>query len=84
MDPHTRTTSDYQSPVVAPKIKAVLEEALKDDEIIDVDAADINLQSATKSKAVHKEKRVSRAAAKHKLANVRWVIFHVSGALSNT
>ncbi|KAJ9579065.1 hypothetical protein L9F63_024825, partial [Diploptera punctata] len=43
LDPIARTTADYQSPLIAPKIKAVLEEALKDDEIIDVDASALNI-----------------------------------------
>ena len=39
LDLHSLTTSDYQSPFFAPKIKAVLEETLRDDGVIDVDAA---------------------------------------------
>lgn len=44
LDPHLRTTEDYEVPPVAPTIQAVLEEALKADEDIDVDVASITLK----------------------------------------
>lgn len=39
LDMPARTTLDYQGPVIAPTIQAVLEEALRDEGDIDVDAA---------------------------------------------
>lgn len=56
LDLHSRTTSDYQGPLIAPKIQAVLEEALRDDGVIDVDAASLTISGATKSRAIRKEK----------------------------
>ncbi|XP_069693014.1 kinesin-like protein KIF3B isoform X2 [Periplaneta americana] len=56
LDPHMRTTSDYQGPLVAPKIQAVLEEALRDDGVIDVDAAPLSISSTAKSRTARKEK----------------------------
>nr|CAD7406430.1 unnamed protein product [Timema cristinae] len=43
MEAHARTTNDYLGPTVAPKIQAVLDEALKDEGDIDVDAAPLRL-----------------------------------------
>lgn len=56
LDLHSRTTSDYQGPLIAPKIQAVLEEALRDDGVIDVDAASLTISGASKSRSIRKEK----------------------------
>ncbi|XP_015510042.1 kinesin-like protein KIF3B [Neodiprion virginianus] len=45
LDMPPRTTLDYQGPVIAPTIQAVLEEALRDEGDIDVDASDARLRS---------------------------------------
>lgn len=39
MDMPTRTTKDYQEPVIAPKMAAALEDALRDEDEIQVDAS---------------------------------------------
>nr|CAD7258916.1 unnamed protein product [Timema shepardi] len=56
MEAHARTTNDYLGPTVAPKIQAVLDEALKDEGDIDVDAAPLRLSQAFKSKISRKER----------------------------
>lgn len=45
LDMPTRTTLDYQGPAIAPTIQAVLEEALRDEGDIDVDASNAKLRS---------------------------------------
>ncbi|XP_031836238.1 kinesin-like protein 68D [Nomia melanderi] len=45
LDMPARTTMDYQGPVIAPTIQAVLEEALRDEGDIDVDASSAKLRS---------------------------------------
>ncbi|XP_012267487.1 kinesin-like protein KIF3B [Athalia rosae] len=45
LDMPPRTTLDYQGPVIAPTIQAVLEEALRDEGDIDVDASNARLRS---------------------------------------
>lgn len=45
LDMPARTTLDYQGPVIAPTIQAVLEEALRDEGDIDVDASSAKLRS---------------------------------------
>uniref|UniRef100_A0A8C6SMM3 Kinesin-like protein n=1 Tax=Neogobius melanostomus TaxID=47308 RepID=A0A8C6SMM3_9GOBI len=42
LDPPTRSTKDYQEPVIDPKVAKALEDALKDEEDIQVDAASIS------------------------------------------
>ncbi|XP_063220421.1 kinesin-like protein KIF3B isoform X2 [Bacillus rossius redtenbacheri] len=54
LDSHTRTTGDYHGPAVAPKIQAVLDEALKDEGDIDVDAASLCNSHVFKSKLYRK------------------------------
>lgn len=39
MDLPARTTKDYQEPVIAPKVAAALEDALRDEDEIQVDAS---------------------------------------------
>lgn len=39
MDLPTRTTKEYQEPVIAPKVAAALEDALRDEDEIQVDAS---------------------------------------------
>ncbi|XP_074537353.1 kinesin-like protein KIF3B [Halichoeres trimaculatus] len=39
MDPPARTTKEYQEPVIAPKVAAALEDALRDEDEIQVDAS---------------------------------------------
>jgi kinesin family protein 3/17 len=78
MDPHTRTTSDYQGPLIAPKIQAVLDEALRDDGVIDVDAAPLSISSSTKSRSIRKEKDKDKHS---KTSKTRWVHFQPLGAL---
>lgn len=39
MDLPTRTTKEYQEPVIAPKVAAALEDALRDEDELQVDAA---------------------------------------------
>jgi len=70
LDLHSRTTSDYQGPLIAPKIQAVLEEALRDDGVIDVDAASLTISGATKSRAIRKEKDKDKHS---KTSKSRWV-----------
>lgn len=70
LDLHSRTTSDYQGPLIAPKIQAVLEEALRDDGVIDVDAASLTISGATKSRSVRKEKDKDKHS---KTSKSRWV-----------
>ncbi|XP_072292296.1 kinesin-like protein KIF3B [Eucyclogobius newberryi] len=43
LDLPSRSTRDYQEPVIAPKVAAALEDALRDEEEIQVDAAHIGL-----------------------------------------
>ncbi|KAI4499379.1 hypothetical protein M0802_005639 [Mischocyttarus mexicanus] len=45
LDMPARTTSDYHGPAIAPTIQAVLEEALRDEGDIDVDASNAKLRS---------------------------------------
>ncbi|XP_076168679.1 kinesin-like protein 68D [Ptiloglossa arizonensis] len=45
LDMPARTTLDYQGPAIAPTIQAVLEEALRDEGDIDVDASSAKLRS---------------------------------------
>lgn len=45
LDMPARTTLDYQGPAIAPTIQAVLEEALRDEGDIDVDASNVKLRS---------------------------------------
>lgn len=45
LDMPARTTLDYQGPAIAPTIQAVLEEALRDEGDIDVDASSTRLRS---------------------------------------
>ncbi|XP_033321263.1 kinesin-like protein 68D [Megalopta genalis] len=45
LDMPARTTMDYQGPAIAPTIQAVLEEALRDEGDIDVDASNAKLRS---------------------------------------
>ena len=70
LDLHSRTTSDYQGPLIAPKIQAVLEEALRDDGVIDVDAASLTISGATKSRSIRKEKDKDKHS---KTSKSRWV-----------
>ena len=70
LDLHSRTTSDYQGPLIAPKIQAVLEEALRDDGVIDVDAAPLTISGATKSRSIRKEKDKDKHS---KTSKSRWV-----------
>uniref|UniRef100_A0A8D3C527 Kinesin-like protein n=1 Tax=Scophthalmus maximus TaxID=52904 RepID=A0A8D3C527_SCOMX len=42
MDLPTRTTKDYQEPVIAPTVAAALEEALRDEDEIEIDASGFN------------------------------------------
>ncbi|XP_018593120.2 kinesin-like protein KIF3B isoform X1 [Scleropages formosus] len=39
LDPPTRTTKEYEEPVIAPKVAAALEDALRDEDEIQVDAS---------------------------------------------
>lgn len=48
LDMPARTTLDYQGPAIAPTIQAVLEEALRDEGDIDVDASNVKLRSKTR------------------------------------
>jgi hypothetical protein len=70
LDLHLRTTSDYQGPLIAPKIQAVLEEALRDDGVIDVDAASLTISGASKSRSIRKEKDKDKHS---KTSKSRWV-----------
>ncbi|XP_034947079.1 kinesin-like protein KIF3B [Chelonus insularis] len=45
LDMPARTTLDYQGPAIAPTIAAVLEEALRDEGDIDVDASNVRLRT---------------------------------------
>ncbi|KAG8035593.1 hypothetical protein G9C98_001021 [Cotesia typhae] len=45
LDMPSRTTLDYQGPAIAPTIQAVLEEALRDEGDIDVDASNVRLRT---------------------------------------
>ncbi|KAK0166144.1 hypothetical protein PV328_004591 [Microctonus aethiopoides] len=45
LDMSARTTLDYERPAVAPTIQAVLEEALRDEGDIDVDASNVKLRT---------------------------------------
>lgn len=42
MDMPSRTTKDYQRPVIAPKVAAALEDALRNEEDLQVDASGFN------------------------------------------
>ncbi|XP_076285270.1 kinesin-like protein 68D [Lasioglossum baleicum] len=48
LDMPARTTMDYQGPAIAPTIQAVLEEALRDEGDIDVDASSAKLRSKSR------------------------------------
>ncbi|CAL1674654.1 unnamed protein product [Lasius platythorax] len=48
LDMPARTTLDYQGPAIAPTIQAVLEEALRDEGDIDVDASSTRLRTKTR------------------------------------
>ncbi|XP_012274142.1 kinesin-like protein KIF3B [Orussus abietinus] len=48
LDMPPRTTLEYQGPKIAPTIQAVLEEALRDEGDIDVDASNVRLRSKTR------------------------------------
>lgn len=48
LDMPARTTLDYQGPAIAPTIQAVLEEALRDEGDIDVDASSVRLRSKSR------------------------------------
>ncbi|XP_047102355.1 kinesin-like protein KIF3B [Schistocerca piceifrons] len=61
IESHTRTTSDYQGPVVAPKIQALLEEALRDEGDLEFDASSINYHYSTKTKTARKDKHTRSA-----------------------
>lgn len=74
LDLHSRTTSDYQGPLIAPKIQAVLEEALRDDGVIDVDAASLTISGASKSRSVRKEKDKDKHS---KISKSRWVLLEI-------
>lgn len=39
MDQPARTTKDYQEPVIAPRVAAALEDALRDEDEIEIDAS---------------------------------------------
>ncbi|XP_066588411.1 kinesin-like protein KIF3B [Prorops nasuta] len=48
LDMPSRTTLDYQGPTIAPTIQAALEEALRDEGDIDVDASNVKLRSKSR------------------------------------
>ncbi|KAL7301089.1 hypothetical protein TKK_0006357 [Trichogramma kaykai] len=48
LDMPARTTLDYQKPVIAPTIQAVLEKALRDEGDIDVDASNASLKNRSR------------------------------------
>lgn len=56
VESHARTTGDYQGPVVAPKIQALLEEALRDEGELEFDAAALNTHYSTKGKVSRKDR----------------------------
>jgi hypothetical protein len=58
--------------LIAPKIQAVLDEALRDDGVIDVDAAPLSISSTTKSRPIRKEKEREKHS---KTSKTRWVCF---------
>jgi hypothetical protein len=58
--------------LIAPKIQAVLDEALRDDGVIDVDAAPLSISSTTKSRSIRKEKDKEKHS---KTSKTRWVSF---------
>jgi hypothetical protein len=56
--------------LIAPKIQAVLDEALRDDGVIDVDAAPLSVSSTTKSRSTRREKDKEKHS---KTSKTRWV-----------
>ncbi|XP_011297517.1 kinesin-like protein KIF3B [Fopius arisanus] len=60
LDMPARTTLDYQGPVIAPTIQAVLEEALRDEEDIDVDAARLRTPKPRISSARQRPRSVGK------------------------
>ena len=63
LDMPARTTLDYQGPAIAPTIQAVLEEALRDEGDIDVDASNARLRSRGRipsAKALPRPKSVGK------------------------
>lgn len=63
LDMPARTTLDYQGPAIAPTIQAVLEEALRDEGDIDVDASNARLRSRPRipsAKGVPRPKSVGK------------------------
>ncbi|XP_077466910.1 kinesin-like protein KIF3B [Stigmatopora argus] len=56
MDMPSRTTKDYEQPVIAPKVAAALEDALKNEEDLHVDASGFNSSFAPPSGSLRKPK----------------------------
>ncbi|XP_077569060.1 kinesin-like protein KIF3B [Stigmatopora nigra] len=56
MDMPSRTTKDYERPVIAPKVAAALEDALKNEEDLQVDASGFNSSFAAPSGSLRKPK----------------------------
>ncbi|GLH01411.1 hypothetical protein R5R35_009502 [Gryllus longicercus] len=57
LEPHPRTTSDYTGPIIAPKIHALLEEAMREEDDLDVDAAPLsNINFGARAKQSRKDR----------------------------
>ncbi|KAM8946076.1 kinesin-like protein KIF3B [Pelodytes ibericus] len=63
LDMPSRTTRDYESPVVAPKVQAALEAALQDEDDIQVDASTFESAASRRTKARPKTSRRTGSAA---------------------
>lgn len=71
VESHARTTGDYQGPVVAPKIQALLEEALRDEGELEFDAAALNTHYSTKGKVSRKDREKHLKSGKIRSKNIK-------------
>ncbi|XP_018593122.2 kinesin-like protein KIF3B isoform X2 [Scleropages formosus] len=60
LDPPTRTTKEYEEPVIAPKVAAALEDALRDEDEIQVDASGFHSVGLPFTSAAIKKPKSSR------------------------
>lgn len=58
LDMPGRTTRDYDAPTLAPHVRAALDDALKGEEDVDIDASRSIFQSEAKIRATRKESRI--------------------------
>ncbi|KAL4655440.1 kinesin-like protein KIF3B isoform X1 [Arapaima gigas] len=69
LDPPTRTTKEYEEPVIAPKVAAALEDALRDEDEIQVDASSFHSVSLPVASAATKKPKSSSRPKTGRKAN---------------